>query len=119
MSKPLKQKQEEIIKSTDQRNHEHSRAHDSQDHGDAHRKFFNPCSQLNVNAANDAAVFNEILNEKMRQGVSNIRRKMYITFSVSAPTVDDAVPKLARIENQISQILTSIGSRPVAARAWP
>ena len=28
--------QEEIIKSTDQRNHEHSRAHDSQDHGDAH-----------------------------------------------------------------------------------
>lgn len=36
MSKPLKQKQEEIIKSTDQRNHEHSRAHDSQDHGDAH-----------------------------------------------------------------------------------
>ena len=47
----------------------------------------------------------------MRQGVSNIRRKMYITFSVSAPTVDDAVPKLARIENQISQILTSIGSK--------
>ena len=76
-----------------------------------HRKFFNPSSQLNVNAANDAAVFNEILNEKMRQGVSNIRRKMYITFSVSAPTVDDAVPKLARIENQISQILTSIGSK--------
>ena len=36
MSKPLKQKQEEIIKSTDQRNHEHSRAHNSQDHGDAH-----------------------------------------------------------------------------------
>ena len=36
MSKPLKQKQEDIIKSTDQRNHEHSRAHDSQDHGDAH-----------------------------------------------------------------------------------
>ena len=36
MSKPVKQKQEEIIKSTDQRNHEHSRAHDSQDHGDAH-----------------------------------------------------------------------------------
>ena len=36
ISKPLKQKQEEIIKSTDQRNHEHSRAHDSQDHGDAH-----------------------------------------------------------------------------------
>lgn len=76
-----------------------------------HRKFFNPSSQLNVNAANDAAVFNEILNEKMRQGVSNIRRKMYITFSVSAATVDDAVPKLTRIENQISQILTSIGSK--------
>mgnify|MGYP000655377454 CR=1 FL=1 len=29
----------------------------------------------------------------------------------SAPTVDDAVPKLARIENQISQILASIGSK--------
>lgn len=28
--------EELIIKSTDQRNHEHSRAHDSQDHGDAH-----------------------------------------------------------------------------------
>lgn len=76
-----------------------------------HRKFFNPSNQSNANAANDAAVFNEILNEKMRQGVSNIRRNMYITFSVSAATVDDAVPKLTRIENQISQILTSIGSK--------
>lgn len=76
-----------------------------------HRKFFDPSKQRTQNAANDAAVFNEILNEKMRQGVSNIKRDMYVTFSISAPNVDEAIPKITRIENQISSIMSSIGSK--------
>ena len=76
-----------------------------------HRKFFDPSKQRTQNAANDAAVFNEILNEKMRQGVSNIKRDMYVTFSISAPNVDEAIPKISRIENQISSIMSSIGSK--------
>ena len=47
----------------------------------------------------------------MRQGVSNIKRDMYVTFSISAPNVDEAIPKITRIENQISSIMSSIGSK--------
>ena len=74
------------------------------------RRFFDPTTQKTANAANDAAVFNGILNEKVREGVSNIRRDRYLTFSVSAQTADDAVPMLARIENESSRILKSINS---------
>lgn len=75
------------------------------------RRFFDTRSQENKNAANDAAVFNEILNDKMRQGVSNIRRKRYLTFSVSAANVNEAVPKLTRIENEASAVFTSLKSK--------
>lgn len=75
------------------------------------RKFFDPAKQTNANAVNDATVFNEILNDKMRQGVSNIRRERYLTFSVAANNVDEAVPKLTRIENEATGILNSINSK--------
>lgn len=75
------------------------------------RKFFDPGKQTNLNAVNDAMVFNEILNDKMRQGVSNIRRERYLTFSVSANNVDEAVPKLTRIENEATSIFNSINSK--------
>lgn len=75
------------------------------------RRFFDPAAQSNPNAANDAAVFNGILNDKMRQGVSNIRRERYLTFSVSAGSVDEAVPKLARLENEATSVFSSINSK--------
>ena len=60
-------------------------------------------------AAKDAKVFNAILNDKMREGVSNIHRERYITYSIAADSVDAAVPTLARIRNDVSGELQKIG----------
>lgn len=57
-----------------------------------------------------AREYNKILNDKMREGVSNLTRERYLTFSVGAQSVDDAVPKLARIRNDCMQTLAKIRS---------
>ena len=75
------------------------------------RKFFDPAAQENETARNDAAVFNGILNDKLRQGVSNIRRNRYLTLSVSAEDADEAAKKLARVEASSSRILNSVNSK--------
>lgn len=75
-----------------------------------HRQFFNPMAQDTEAAAEDAELFNQILNEKNRQGVSNIRRDRYVTFSVKADTVDDAVPALTRIEGETQRILSQMNA---------
>ena len=75
------------------------------------RQFFDINHQDNDAASHDAAVFNDILNDKIREGVSNIRRNRYLTYSVSAETADEAARQLARIETECSRILNSIGSR--------
>ena len=75
------------------------------------RQFFDVNHQDNDAASHDAAVFNDILNDKIREGVSNIRRNRYLTYSVSAETADEAARQLARIETECSRILNSIGSR--------
>lgn len=74
------------------------------------RQFFDPMKQDSANASEDAALFNEILNQKLRQGVSNIRRDRYITFSVLADNVEEAMPKLARIETETQRILSTVNS---------
>ena len=40
-----------------------------------------------------AEEYNRILNDKMREGVSNLVRERYLTFAVGAPSVDAAVPR--------------------------
>lgn len=75
------------------------------------RKFFNPDAQSNTAAQQDAVVFNNILNDKIKEGVSNIRRHRYLTFSVNADTADAAARALSRIETESSRILNSIGSK--------
>lgn len=75
------------------------------------RQFFDPMKQDTENAANDAEIFNGILNQKLRQGVSNIRRERYLTFAVTADTAEDAVPQLTRIENETQRILSSVNSK--------
>lgn len=75
------------------------------------RQFFDADAQENVHAKQDAALFNEILNDKLREGVSNIRRQRFLTVSVSADSADDAAPKLARMENESTAILSSINSK--------
>lgn len=57
-----------------------------------------------------AAEYNEILNAKMREGVSNLVRERYITFAADAPDAEHAVPALARMRSMASGVLTGIRS---------
>ena len=57
-----------------------------------------------------AREYNWILNDKMREGVSNLVRERYLTFSTLAPDVDAAVPKLARMRSDAMQTLNKIRS---------
>lgn len=75
------------------------------------RHFFDVNSQDNDAARHDAAIFNDILNDKVREGVSNIRRNRYLTYTVSAETADEAARQLSRIETESSRILSSMGSK--------
>ena len=75
------------------------------------RRFFDPTAQQTEEAKSDAAVFNEILNDKIREGVSNIRRTRTMTFAVSADDADDAARALSRIETQSSRIFNAMGSK--------
>ena len=63
-----------------------------------------------------AREYNRILNDKMREGVSNLVRERYLTFSTLAPDVDAAVPKLARMRSDAVQTLNKIRSsaRPLS-----
>lgn len=75
------------------------------------RQFFDVNQQDNDAARHDAAVFNDILNDKVREGVSNIRRNRYLTYTVAAETADEAARQLSRIETESSRILSSMGSK--------
>lgn len=57
-----------------------------------------------------AREYNRILNDKMREGVSNLVRERYLTFSTGAASVDAAVPKLARMRSDAMQTLNRIRS---------
>ena len=55
-----------------------------------------------------ASEYNRILNDKMREGVSNLVRDRYLTFSVGAADVGSAVPRLARVRGDVTQALQRI-----------
>ena len=57
-----------------------------------------------------AREYNRILNDKMREGVSNLVRHRYLTYAVGADDVDAAVPKLARMRSDAMQTLNKIRS---------
>lgn len=57
-----------------------------------------------------AMEYNRILNDKMREGVSNLTRERYLTFSVGAQSLDAAVPKLARMRGDAEQTLSKMRS---------
>ena len=69
-----------------------------------HRSFF---AERGRTAAL-AEEYNRILNDKMREGVSNLVRSRYITFSVGARDVESAVPRLARVRGDVTQSLQRI-----------
>ncbi|MDD5925518.1 VirB4-like conjugal transfer ATPase, CD1110 family [Ellagibacter isourolithinifaciens] len=52
--------------------------------------------------------YNRILNDKMREGCSNLKRHRYLSYSVEAASLDAAVPKLARIRNDVIQTLNGV-----------
>lgn len=55
-----------------------------------------------------AREYNRILNDKMREGVSNLVRRRWLTFSVAAPSAEAAAPKLARMRNDAVRTLSRI-----------
>ena len=75
------------------------------------RRFFDPQRQITAQAAEDAETFNAILAEKTRQGVSNIRRRRFMTITCAAETADASVPKLSRLEASSSRLLGGVGSK--------
>lgn len=75
------------------------------------RKYFDPHQQSTPAAQNDAVIFNEILNDKVREGVSNIKRNRYLTYTIAEETADEAARKLSRIETECTRLLNSIGSK--------
>ena len=75
------------------------------------RRFFDPQRQISAQAAEDAGTFNAILTEKTRQGVSNIRRRRFLTITCSAESADASVPKLSRLEASSSRLLGGVGSK--------
>ena len=52
--------------------------------------------------------YNRILNDKMREGVSNLTRHRYLTYMVGAGDVWEAVPKLSRIKGDVTDTLSRI-----------
>ena len=59
--------------------------------------------------------YNRILNDKLREGVSNLERHRYLTYMVGADDADAATPKLARIRADVCQTLARIrcDARPI------
>ena len=52
--------------------------------------------------------YNGILNDKMREGFSNLERHRYLTYMVGAADVDGAIPKLSRIKGDCIQTLSRV-----------
>lgn len=68
----------------------------------------------------DAAELNKILNEKLRQGVSNLRRERTLTISMAASDADDAWRRLSRIVADVTGPLEQIrcSARVLDGREW-
>lgn len=55
-----------------------------------------------------AKEYNRILNDKMREGFSNLTRHRYLTYLVGADDVEAAIPKLSRIKGDVADTLSRI-----------
>jgi type IV secretory pathway VirB4 component len=56
-----------------------------------------------------AAEYNRVLNQKMLEGVSNLSRERYLTFSTAAPSYVAALPQLATARSQLTEALNKLG----------
>lgn len=66
------------------------------------RKFYDPSAQNDPALAEDAEVMNEVLTEKMSQGVSNIKRKRYLTVGTPARDPEEAYRRLSRVNADLT-----------------
>ena len=74
-----------------------------------HRTFFDP-----VTAKDNAMLadqFNGILNQKMLDGCSNIRRTRHVTYACAAPDPETAERSLSRMRAQVRQQMQKCRSR--------
>ena len=76
------------------------------------KRFFRHVADVDDGLVNE---YNRILNDKLREGVSNLERHRYLTYMVGADDVDAATPKLARIRADVCQTLARIrcDARPI------
>ncbi|WP_417333531.1 VirB4-like conjugal transfer ATPase, CD1110 family [Gordonibacter urolithinfaciens] len=76
------------------------------------KRFFRHAADVDDGLVDE---YNRILNDKLREGVSNLERHRYLTYMVGADDVDAATPKLARIRADVCQTLARIRcvARPV------
>lgn len=73
------------------------------------RSFFKEEKQRSDRSRHCAHLFNEILNQKMKEGISNIKRIRCITYAVAARSLDEAVRELAHIRLRLVGLLKEIG----------
>jgi len=73
------------------------------------RRFFDP-ARCGENAGL-AEQYNRVLNDKMREGCSNIRRERYITYATAAADPDRAARSLASMRSSVRQRLSDVRSR--------
>lgn len=58
-----------------------------------------------------AALFNQILNQRVREGSNNLRSSRFLSYSVEAPDPVEAAAKLARLRTAVQQGLMGVGSQ--------
>ena len=73
------------------------------------RTFFKEDKQRSDRTRRCAHIFNDILNQKMKEGISNIKRVRCITYAVAARSLDEAVRELAHIRLRLVGLLKEIG----------
>jgi hypothetical protein len=75
------------------------------------RRFFDPQKQDTQDKRTFATIYNSVLNDKMREGVSNISTSRYITYTVGGKSADEALVELAHIRGGVMQAFTKVGSQ--------
>ncbi len=74
-----------------------------------HESFFNETGIASID--DYIAEYNEVLNKKKLEGVSNLERNRYMTFTVQAESYEKALPELARKRSDFSAALSKLGCR--------
>ena len=73
------------------------------------RRFFDEAAA--GSNAGLARLFNEVLNERVREGSNNLRSSRYISYAVEAPDPAEASARLARLRSGVQQGLQRVGSQ--------